>query len=232
MLNSLVYKKSFGIIAVRITNKKIQYLMLRRKNTFGYSDIIKGKCNITSDILVDNLINSITKNEKEKLMSLSFIELWYDMWGYDKYVCEDSKEKFYKNIDYIRSKLKSKMILKTEPDWEFPKGKRGFKESDIACAKREFTEETGVNISDVILIQNIIPFEEYFIGTDFNPYCYKYFVGIITNNVNLRQFQKSEVSNLKWINVDEIYKYIHTENISRIIIVNNIKKLLEERILI
>ena len=31
-----------------------------------------------------------------------------------------------------------------ETEWEFPKGRRNFKEKDLECALREFEEETGI----------------------------------------------------------------------------------------
>ena len=31
----------------------------------------------------------------------------------------------------------------TEPEWGFPKGRRNYQESDLHCALREFSEETG-----------------------------------------------------------------------------------------
>jgi len=34
---------SYGIILFRYSEKGIQYLMLRRKNSFGYIDFIRGK---------------------------------------------------------------------------------------------------------------------------------------------------------------------------------------------
>ena len=59
--------KSYGIIPFSIINNKIHYLMIRRKNTFGYIDIIKGKYNINNFILMQNLIDIMTINEKNDI---------------------------------------------------------------------------------------------------------------------------------------------------------------------
>jgi hypothetical protein len=54
----------------------------------------------------------------------------------------------------------------TETEWEFPKGRRNFKEKDLDCALREFEEETGISTSKIKLIENVLPIEETFIGTN------------------------------------------------------------------
>jgi len=35
------------------------------------------------------------------------------------------------------------------PEWEFPKGRRNYQENDLACALREFEEETGYSKNDI-----------------------------------------------------------------------------------
>ena len=52
-------------------------------------------------------------------------------------------------------------------------------EKDYDCAIREFIEETGFNISKLKNIQNILPFEEIFTGSNYKSYKHKYFVSYI-----------------------------------------------------
>ena len=53
-----------------------------------------------------------------------------------------------------------------ETEWEFPKGRRNYQEKDLDCALREFEEETGILRNNISVIENILPFEEIFIGTN------------------------------------------------------------------
>ena len=57
-----------------------------------------------------------------------------------------------------------------EAEWGFPKGRRNYQEKDFECALREFTEETGINSKNLHNIQNILPFEEIFTGSNYKSY--------------------------------------------------------------
>ena len=46
------------------------------------------------------------------------------------------------------------------PEWGFPKGRRNHQETDIACAIREWEEETGFRRESLKIIKNLCPFEE------------------------------------------------------------------------
>lgn len=201
--------KSYGIIPFTIRNKRIYYLMIRRKNTFGYIDIIKGKYNIDNCILMQNLINVMTKCEKNDILKYNFIELWDRMWLYPTAYCDDIKTKFIKNINKIKQYIKISNTNWIEQEWEFPKGRKNIKETDIYCAKREFSEETGINYNKLNIIQNIIPYDEIYIGTNFKCYKFKYFLAYIEDsNINLSNFQKTEVSGIEWLTFKECNKRI------------------------
>ena len=51
-----------------------------------------------------------------------------------------------------------------------PKGRKNINETDIECAFREFVEETGLTFNDLILIRNLAPYEEIFIGSNYESY--------------------------------------------------------------
>ena len=70
----------------------------------------------------------------------------------------------------------------SETEWEFPKGRRNSKERDIDCALREFEEETGINKNRISVIENILPFEEIFIGTNHKSYKHKYFLAYMNED--------------------------------------------------
>ena len=62
------------------------------------------------------------------------------------------------------------------PEWGFPKGRRNYLEDDLTCAKREFEEETGFDSKDINIIENILPFEEIFTGSNFKTYKNRYYL--------------------------------------------------------
>ena len=87
----------------------------------------------------------------------------------------------------------------TEPEWEFPKGRKNFQEKDIDCAYREVSEETGLPVKDLTLVENVVPFEETFIGSNFKTYKYKYFLASVpTTGGDLTRFQQSEIGDARW----------------------------------
>ena len=99
----------------------------------------------------------------------------------------------------------------SETEWEFPKGRRNFKEKDLDCALREFEEETGLPKKNIKVIENLIPFEEMFLGSNHKSYKHKYFVGYVENTEdNLNNYQPSEVSKIEWKTLDECLKFNKT----------------------
>jgi hypothetical protein len=73
---------SYGIIAFRISpERQIEYLMVRRKDTLGYVDFMRGKYSVHNKNYIMNMLKQMTRREKDKLLSLPFTELWKDLWG-------------------------------------------------------------------------------------------------------------------------------------------------------
>ena len=58
---------SVGIILLRYHENKPSYLFVRRKETFGYSDLVRGKYPIYNKTFIQNLVNEMTLNEKQKI---------------------------------------------------------------------------------------------------------------------------------------------------------------------
>ena len=220
--------RSYGIIAYTIFNGELKLLMIQKKNSYGYISIIKGKYKLSKTNLFDNLIGQLTASERNKLIDMSFEELWYDMWNYKNNIVDEIKNKFEKNRDIIIDKIQKTNNVLNETEWEFPKGKREYREKEIDCAKREFSEETGIDIKNVDLIKNIYPFEEMTIGSDIKPYYYKYYLGYIQNNsIPIDNYQKSEVHDIKWCNQEECMHKLRVNKISKRKIITNIFKFID-----
>lgn len=73
---------SFGIILFRLNDAGIrEYLMIRRKDTLGFIDFMRGKYNIYNKCYILNMLKQMTNSEKELLTTKSFTELWNTLWG-------------------------------------------------------------------------------------------------------------------------------------------------------
>ena len=236
---------SIGIIAFRYNNSHsyFEYLLIQRNDSFGFVEFIRGKYPLYNLQYLQTLINEMTFEEKNKILTMKFEDMWKLLWGdfsNGQYRNEEttSKEKFeylkkgikIKDIEYnIESLIASSNTKWTEPEWGFPKGRRNYQEKDIDCGIREFIEETGYSSNDFKLIENIIPYEEIFIGSNIKSYKHKYYLACMTNNtLDIQDYQKSEVKNIKWMSFDECLNYIRPYNLEKINIIEKINKVLQE----
>lgn len=77
---------SFGVIIFRINPNKYnkrEYLMIRRKDTLGYIDFMRGKYSVSNHNYILNMLKQMTEHEKNKLAKYTFEELWTDLWSSD-----------------------------------------------------------------------------------------------------------------------------------------------------
>jgi len=235
---------SYGIIVFRPSSEGLQFLMIRRKDSFGYIDFIRGKYSLSNLLQIQTIIDEMSISEKERIVNESFDELWSSMWGNstnNQFKNEEiaSCKKFYQLkegifIENERIQLQD-LVNKSETkwyetEWEFPKGRRNPKEKDLECAMREFEEETGISISKIKMVENVLPFEEIFIGTNHKSYNHKYFLAYMVepDDLDLENFQVSEVSKLEWKNIDKCLKDIRPYNLEKKKLIENINKVLQE----
>jgi len=274
---------SYGIILFKNTNtnlkpntnvkdeeilqeKDYEFLMIRRKDSFGYIDLIRGKYSPYHIEQVQGIINEMSLPEKEKILNNDFKYLWNTMWGTtsnSQYKNEEihSAKKFEilkkgflineeKYNDYEpegegeKEKEKGKFITLAdfvnesttewiETEWEFPKGRRNQKEKDLECALREFEEETGISKEHICVVENVLPFEETFIGTNYKSYKHKYFLAFIKelddlNNQPFVHFQPSEVSKMEWKTLDQCLKSMRPYHLEKKQLIQNVYKVLKE----
>jgi 8-oxo-dGTP pyrophosphatase MutT (NUDIX family) len=235
---------SYGIVLFRSSLRGIEYLMIRRKDSFGYIDFIRGKYSPYNISQIQSLINEMSIDEKKNILCDNFTDLWNNMWG-------DTNNLKYKNEELISSKkieiirngvtvdnmfITLKDIVEStntewkETEWEFPKGRRNNKEKDLECALREFEEETGISNDKITIVENIMPFEEIFIGTNYKSYKHKYFLAYMNDvdEESLSNFQITEVSKIEWKTIDECLESIRPYNLEKKKLINNINKVLHE----
>lgn len=226
---------SYGIILCRSSLNGLEYLMIRRKDSFGYIDFIRGKYSPYNIYQIKNIIDEMSNTEKTRILTESFETLWVDMWGdtvNNQYTNEEQLSS--KKMDIIKNAGLNDLINESktnwmETEWEFPKGRRNYKEKDLECALREFEEETGISSLKISVIENILPFEEIFIGTNHKAYKHKYFLAYMSENDEcLNNFQKTEVSKLEWKTIDNCLKSIRPYSLEKKELISNINKVLVE----
>jgi len=234
---------SYGVVVFRHSSNGLQFLMIRRKDSFGYIDFIRGKYSPYNIYQVQSIVNEMSLEEKSNILKKPFSELWKTMWG-------ETNNGQYKNEE-IASQKKIELIREgvninneiislndivresnttwLEPEWEFPKGRRNYKERDVECALREFEEETGILANKILLVENVLPFEEIFIGTNYKSYKHKYFLAYM-NEIDeyLDNFQITEVSKLEWKTIDDCLAAIRPYNLEKKQLILNINKVLQE----
>jgi len=224
-----------GVIVFRhgeSIERPIEYLMICRKDTLGFIDFMRGKYSVYNREYILNMMKQMTEAEKNMLRTCEFDELWTSIWGNEEisnqYKMEEivsrdkfntlrhgilNKTHFYKLSDIIDES--DKYGRWTEPEWGFPKGRRNYQEKDIECALREFKEETGLN--KINIIENLLPYEEIFTGSNYKSYKHKYFLGHMNyaDTVITENYERSEVSKMCWKTYDECIASIRPYNLEK-----------------
>jgi ADP-ribose pyrophosphatase YjhB (NUDIX family) len=213
--------------------------MIRRKDTLGYMDFMRGKFPIYQKKYILNMMTQMTTDEKNRLR--------------EKYHLFHESEKvtgYGSGSGQIKEKIQALMVgihhptngeyydlltlldisdeiseIWHEPEWGFPKGRRNVQESDYDCALREFSEETGYATSVLHNIRNIIPLEEIFIGSNYKSYRHKYYVMNIAYRDSIssgKPYQKSEVSGMEWKSYTKCMESIRSYNLEKKRILTNV----------
>jgi len=215
----------------------IEVLLIQRRDSFGYVDILRGKYSVHDVEYIKKQISGMTVKERESLVSRDFDELWAEMWG-----SESADVQYKKDKETSRNKLialREGISLDVSgnkatiadfvnactttwntPEWGFPKGRRDGNESDIDCALREMREETGLEEKDVQVIHNMEPLNETFFGTNRVHYSHKYFIVYVPDGTSVAYDDKNphmcrEIGNLGWFSLNEALEKIRPENVEK-----------------
>jgi 8-oxo-dGTP pyrophosphatase MutT (NUDIX family) len=206
---------SLGIIAFRqpVGSDSLQWLMIRRRDSLGFIEIMRGKYELRDEGGVQLLIDQTTVSERARLMTQSFLELWRELWNgpasrryHQEYEQAKAKFEVLRTGGAGRKTLGDYCTASTtaweEPEWGFPKGRRSSSESEIGCALRETWEEAGVRARDLEIVSTE-PLLEEFRGSNGVCYRHRYWVarapanlevGIDPRNVD----QRREVGAVRW----------------------------------
>ena len=206
----------------------IRLLMIRRKDSMSFAEFMRGKYDPSDEPYVATLVKNMTLKEQAGIASESFEFLWKQLWGDDRTSSDfnPSREKF-NQLDRVRL-MRENLSVYTEPEWGFPKGRRMRGETDMACAVREFGEETNIPREAYTVLKNIV-FEETFMGLNNVRYRHVYFVALLTQPdlVNLNQrftpMQRREISGIAWKTMEEAEALIRPHHIERHGMLNQLK---------
>jgi len=228
------------IVFKQFDGGKIEFLMIRRKHTLGFMDFMRGKYSIYNKDYILNYLKEMTIHEKKLILENDFHFLWDYLWNRNisqqyKQEEEISEEKFnnlkngilFQNRFYSLSSMIAEISGETqweEPEWGFPKGRRNYYERDYECALREFTEETGYDKRSLKNIDNIVPFEEIFTGSNYKSYKHKYYLLRMTDTSSktVFPFDNTEISKMEWKTYEECIESIRPYNLEKKRVLTNI----------
>jgi len=236
---------SYGIILFQHSDEGLKFLMIRRKDSFGYIDFMRGKYSPYNIEQIQQSIDEMSINEKTRILNEPFDNLWKIMWG-------DNNGTQYKSEEHTSSKkydlIKNGILIDnkyitltdivsnskttwTETEWEFPKGRRNRGESDLECATREFWEETNI-AKEAYTIKEDMVFVENFKGTNNIQYRHIYFVALLDSSktINTKQklthMQSKEISEVGWKSLSECRSIIRPHYVERLKLLNDLERMI------
>ena len=207
-------------------------MMIRRKDSMSFAEFMRGKYDPDDEPYVGTLIKNMTLKEQAAIASEPFETLWKQLWGDDRTSADyvPSRDKF-NQLDRVRL-MRENLSEYIEPEWGFPKGRRMRGETDMACAVREFGEETNIPREAYTVLKNIM-FEETFMGLNNVRYRHVYFVALLTQAdlVNLNQrftpMQRREISGVAWKTFAEAEALVRPHHIERLGMLTQVRSALE-----
>jgi 8-oxo-dGTP pyrophosphatase MutT (NUDIX family) len=225
---------SYGILAFKINNNKIETLMVQRKDSLTFVEFMRGKYDIDDNTKLINLLTNMTNYEKKNILERSFDDLWKELWGEHLFnkntICTQNMKRFQKEYFISKKKFTTyqteiKNLINTIPkkyhdtEWGIAKGRRNLYENDINCAKREFLEETDLSEKDITLL-NCNPIKERFLGSNGNRYEHVYYLAIFDSKkkikINKNNYnQITEIKNIAWFNKTESLSKLRDYEIER-----------------
>jgi len=239
--NNNLFKEKRDLNGEILNNhERYYFLLIRRKDTLGYVEFLRGKYDETSEEYLVKIFHTMTKGEIEKIRTKSFTQLWNDLWSHMNYKqyqteFENSKLKFlnlrnnvYLNMEEIIKKSQTEF---EEKEWGFPKGRRNIKETDYDCAGREFQEETGFKSEEYNILKNIKPVEEIFYGSNDIRYKHIYYIAECLSDKVLRvdpdnKFQVTEIGGIDWFTLNDSINKIRPYNKEKKDVLKKVHKLL------
>ncbi len=226
---------SEGIACLRVRSDGVQeILLIRQRNTYAFSTFVRGDYDAANSDNMIKLFNGMTVEEKIIIVSRDFRAIWYHLflgisprWA-NMVTCQN---KFINSFCSPGSDTLEKLIegsVNSHPVWSIPKGRRDARETQLDCAVREFSEETGINKSLYQLIPCVQHSSSHISAG--KKYIIHSFLAIAKGTVGALQpgqqpihypsvcptnhSQCHEISDISWMSLDQIK---HTPGAERIL---------------
>jgi 8-oxo-dGTP pyrophosphatase MutT (NUDIX family) len=214
----------------------VQVLMIRRRDSLGYVEFLRGRYSLATTDFIQRLINQMTADEHRRLLTQSFDDLWNILWNYQntrqyRNEYEHAKQLFerLKSSGRLAEYIRDCTTSWTEPEWGFPKGRRSHHESEFRTAVREFREETGWSHPFPACSVDVAPETELYTGSNGIMYRQVYYIGMCqiersdvsinpSNHVQIR-----EVSAVAWCTLDDAIAKIRPTSPEKRLIVESIR---------
>lgn len=203
---------SYGIL---LRNTAGQILMIQRRDSVEYIDLIRGRFSGTNRDL-EVYLSNMSKDEHIRLQTLNFDQLWDQMWI-------NHSGKIYKQ-EYLNARRRFSQIVipdsfmrteYVENEYLLPRGrKKNCREHTLVCATREFFEETGIRQSEYKIDSNKHHIEYYY-GSNGKLYGTKYYVAnLLKDTTHLfnpyNMVQCSEVRNMQFFDPIDAYRKVRS----------------------
>ena len=232
-------KTSCGIICYK--DKTAELLMVQRKCSYSYTEFVIGKYDILDEHYIKRMIKNMTYNEQQLLLTNNFKKIWNDMWNIknNKKTKKENRSSFYKamikfnilrngyfneetkRFINIKNMINRNKIYYKYPEWFFPKGKPDFGETELECAKREFEEETTINLKNIDVDENNKLIEMH---KGINDKIYKtiFYIAKYNGNKKIIDFHNSEIGKVEWVTLDKIKDYFRDYETHKLKLLNDI----------
>ena len=232
---------SYGVLCL---NNQNQVLMIRRKDSLSYIELLRGKYDINDHVYITKLLNGCSVSERQQLLDLEFDQLWDKLWfsnNTNRHQTErmlkeykQSKSNFNKLKDKTMEKLvNSCKVMYTTPEWEFPKGRRSNHEGNLKCAIREFEEETDLRSDEYTLLENVLPLSEEYVGSNGVRYKHVYYIAFYKGSrdlsINQAKYEQfSEIGDIAWMTPEECSCKIRKEQKTKKTILFQINQIIKQ----
>jgi ADP-ribose pyrophosphatase YjhB (NUDIX family) len=225
---------SYGMILYTYDPKKnkLMFLMICRKNTIGFVELIRGRYNPNDLHYLNALTRVLTTKEASECLEKTHDELWTEICynknnksEYWKKELKNSQSKWTQSTDIIRASISQMNHRYEYPEWGFPKGRRNYKERSLQTAMRELYEETSIT-GDSYSIINIEPVIEEYISYDSRSYRNIYYIARLNTWVNLDIKEHNEVSRVRLLTYDTCINRIRNYEEHKKVLLNNVNNML------
>jgi 8-oxo-dGTP pyrophosphatase MutT (NUDIX family) len=214
-----------------------EVLMIQRKDSLGFMDIMRGKYKVTEPEYIKKQLRGMTERERERLLNDEFEDIWNDLWGsdaessmryaHDRIVSKQKLAELRAGIENpsgdtytLADLLRQEPSVYKTPEWGFPKGRRDACESDIDCAFRELFEETSISSDELWKVINVAPLIEQFYGSNDVHYRHSYYLAqyIGKRDIHfdiLNTEMAKEIGSMAWKPLDEAIILLRPENVEK-----------------